>query len=386
MGVPFGFDPSPELAERFARVAEIDRLRAAFDGERIVATFGAYSLQLTVPGGVLPAAGTTVVAVMPTHRRRGLLRSLMTEHLAEAHDRNEPLAALWASESGIYGRFGYGPASERYVMTLDKAFARLREPVPINDSMQLIDVDRAVEVFPSIYEPVASRRPGMYSRSAHWWRHRVFADPEHFRQGATAHRRVLHTRGGTPAGYVVYRTRTDFAAHTAEVRIIELVGVDAEAEKALWQFVFGIDLVSTIRYWNQPVDDPLRWWLEQPRRMERNLSDALWVRPVDVVAALENRRYACAGSVTLRIDDPLCPWNEGTYRLTAAPDGSATCERASGAADVALTPCALGAIYLGGNWAGELERAAVISGSRQAITQLDAMFRWSPGPWCQEVF
>lgn len=96
MGVPFGIDPSPELAERFARVAEIDRLRAAFDGGRIVATFGAYSLKLTAPGGALPTAGTTVVTVLPTHRRRGILRSLMAEHLAEAHDRNEPLAALWA--------------------------------------------------------------------------------------------------------------------------------------------------------------------------------------------------------------------------------------------------------------------------------------------------
>lgn len=132
-------------------------------------------------------------------------------------------------------------------MTLDKSFARLREPVAIKDSMQLVDVEGAVDVFPSIYEQAASGRPGTYARNAEWWRHRVFADPEQFRQGATAHRRVLHTRGGTPAGYLVYRTRTDFAAHTAEVQIIELVGIDPEAERALWQFVFGIDLVSTIK-------------------------------------------------------------------------------------------------------------------------------------------
>lgn len=120
--------------------------------------------------------------------------------------------------------------------------------------------------------------------------------------------------------------------------------------------------------------------------MERKLSDALWVRPVDVIAALEHRKYACDGCVTIRIDDPLCRWNEGTYRLESTPDGSDRCERTNSAAEAVLTPFALGAIYLGGNRADDLARAGVIAGSRKAIRQLDTMFRWSPAPWCQEVF
>lgn len=386
MGIPFGFDPSAELRDRFQHLFELERLRSAFDDGQMVATFGALSLRLTVPGGFLPTAGTTVVTVMPTHRRQGLLRTLMREHLAEVHQNREPLAALWASETSIYGRFGYGPATERVVMKLDKQFARMQQPVDIRNGMRLIDGDEALAVFPGIYQQAIVSRPGTFARHHVWWEHRVLYDPEEMRQGATSHRRVLHTRDADPCGYLIYRTVGEPGRGPNRVQVVELIGVDPEAEKALWQYVFGIDLISSIEYDNQPVDDPLRWWLEQPRRMSRSTEDALWVRVIDVVSALEGRRFSQAGGVTFRMHDTLCPWNDGVYRLEADQQGTARCRTVDTEPEIDLSPYALGAVYLGGTRLQDLARSGVVTGTADALKRADALFTNHPLPWCQEVF
>ena len=163
------------------------------------------------------------------------------------------------------------------------------------------------------------------TRNPEWWKQRVLRDPEYMRRGATAHRRVLYVRDGQPAGYVIYRTRMNLERMGSEIQVIELIGIDSAAEKALWQFVFGIDLATTIDFWNQSVDDPLCWWLEQPRRLERKVEDGIWLRVVDVAAALSGRRYSTAGSLTLHVRDEQCPWNEGGWQLTADKDGVARC-------------------------------------------------------------
>jgi predicted acetyltransferase len=386
IAVPFLFDRTPETSERFRSVFELERLRAAVDGNQIVATIGALTAQITVPGNVLPLDATSIVTVLPTHRRQGVLRALMTDHLAELHRNGEPLAALWASESSIYGRFGYGPACERAVARLEKPHARMREPVDVAGTMQIVERAQAEELFPAIYDSVAPRRPGMLARSEHWWKHRVLGDPEHMRRGRTAHRRVLYVRDGRSAGYVIYRTRTDFERGTTEVRVIELVGIDAAAEKALWQYLFGIDLVTSIHHWNQPVDDSLRWWLEQPRQLERKIEDSLWLRPVDVAAALAGRRYSCAGSLLLQVRDRLCPWNEGVWELVVESDGMGRCRQVNAEPELELTPDVLGMAYLGGHRFGTLGRCGLITGSPDALRRADALFTWDPLPWCQEQF
>jgi predicted acetyltransferase len=252
--------------------------------------------------------------------------------------------------------------------------------------MQLLEQHEALEHFPSIYRKVAPQRPGMFERSDHWWQHRVLSDPEQSRNGATAHRRVLHTRDGEPAGYVIYRTRTNHIESTAEVRLVELIGIDPQAEKSLWQFIFGIDLVDSIMYWNLPADDPVHWWLEQPRRMERKIEDSLWVRPVDVAAALSGRRYSSAGTVVFRMRDELCPWNDGVYRLDVDHEGAARCQSVNAEAELDLTPYALGATFLGGHRFGDLARAGLVKGTPVALQRADSIFKWDPLPWCQEVF
>jgi len=386
MALAFGIDPTSEHLQRFNNVFERDRLRAIFDRDQIVATFGALSLRMTVPGNVVPVAGTSVVTVLPTHRRQGLLREMMKGHMAELRKTGEPLAALWASESSIYGRFGYGPAVERAVTRLEKSYARFETPADIRGTMRLLERDEAQQIFPAVYDRVSPRRPGMIARTQNWWTHRVLGDPEFMRRGATAHRRALYVRDGRPEGYVIYRSRTDWDQGATEVRVIELVGTDPEAEKALWQYVFGIDLVATITHWNQPPDDPLRWWLEQPRRLDRKIEDALWVRPIDVGRALSERRYAAAGSLRLRIHDTLCPWNDGVWKLEADAKGQAVCRQAEADAEIALSPATLGMLYLGGHRASALAKSGLVTGSPEALARADALFTWDPLPWCPEIF
>ncbi len=383
-GIPFGYDPTPEAAERAMKITDPERLRAAFDGTQLVATFGSYSLDLTVPGGVVPTAGTTAVTVLPTHRRRGILRQLMEDHLLDVHERGEPLAALWASESSIYGRFGYGPAADIARTTLAKPFAVMAQPVDITGAMRFVDRDEALTTFPDIYATVCRQRPGMFARSDVWWRHRRLDDPEFIRQGGTSYRRVLYECNGQPLGYVIYRTRLSPEGDLTVI-VIDLTAVQPEAEKALWQFIFGIDLTIEIQAW-RPVDDPLLWWLEQSRRMQRRIEDSLWIRPIDVVSALNRRRYSCPGSVVFRVTDALCPWNEGTYRLDVEPCGMGECRRVDVTPACELTPFTLGAIYLGGRHPSALARAGLIHGEPATLRQLDVMFAWDPLPWCGEVF
>src|SRR6185503_18593563 len=103
------------------------RALAAYDGDEPVALTGAYRFDLSIPGGELPCAGVTWVGVIPTHRRRGILRDLMRRELEDVHSWGEPIAALWASEAAIYGRFGYGHAAPNGQAKSDRARFALRE-------------------------------------------------------------------------------------------------------------------------------------------------------------------------------------------------------------------------------------------------------------------
>jgi predicted acetyltransferase len=387
LSIPFGMDPNPGMKARFRIAMEQAELRAGFDGEQMISTFGAYHLNLTVPGGnSVPTAGTTLVTVLPTHRRQGVLTAHMRQHFQEAYEQDQPLAALWASESHIYGRFGYGPAAETARITIQKAQAKLKEPVDLRGSMRLVETEEALAIFPDIYRPIAKTRPGMFERSSDWWKVRMLADPEEMRRGATSHRRVLHVREGQAVGYAIYRTNPSFSQKATELQLIELIGQDPLAERAVWQFLFGVDLIDTITHWNLPVDDPLVWWVEQPRELSRKLTDSIWVRPVNVVEALSRRRYGAAGELVFQFRDDFCPWNEGTFRLSATADGQGHCEKTQAAAELSLTPFTLGSIYLGGHSVRPLARAGLIPGSPEALHQTEALFGWTVKPWCQEVF
>lgn len=385
MGIPFAMDPHPDGRETFARHFEWERLRAAFDGGQMVATFGAFSLRVTVPGGRVPMAGTTVVTVLPTHRRRGILRRLMREHLEELHESGEPLAGLWASESSIYGRFGYGSASERAEIKLQKPWARLRHPAG-DGYVRFVTKEEAAELFAPIFAVAAQDRPGMFERTTNWWQNRVLPDPEYKRHGSTACRHAVCFRNEQPVSYVSYRSCADGGDHLTGIEIRELLAVDPAAEQQAWQFLFGIDLVTSYRCWNRPVDDSLFWWLEQPRRATRVVEDALWVRLVNIAEALCARKYSASGRLVLEVQDEFCPWNAQRYLLEVDEDQTVRCEPTNASAEVTLSASTLGSVYLGGHRLANLARAGLAHGAEDAIQRMVRMFAWHRAPWVQELF
>src|SRR6478609_10809973 len=165
IGHYFGWVPSEEDAERFSSRLPHDRMHAVFDDGHIVAGAGAYGFELTLPGGPTPCAGVTVVGVLPSHRRRGLLRRMMELQLRDVRERGEPIAALWASEETIYGRFGYGLASLAHNVDAERRSVAIRRDLPRDGSMRLVTSDEALRTFPRLYDRVGKGRPGMIVRT-----------------------------------------------------------------------------------------------------------------------------------------------------------------------------------------------------------------------------
>ncbi len=389
LGYAFNFDPDEEDVGRFRERLELERTVAAFDDREMVGTGGAFSLQLTVPGGTapVPTGGTTVIAVRPTHRRRGVLRSIMDFHLAEVAERDEPVAALWASDSGIYGRFGYGPASHRFELEIDKhhvAFAG--DPPP--GQVDLRPVDVVLPELRAVYDRVATRRPGMFARDERWWELVTLLDPEKWRDGYSERRYAVY-RGpaGEPEGYALYRTKEKWErGHGAgSARIVELIAATAAAAGGLWRYLCSLDLVAELTYWNAPIDHELPWLVANPRRIHAKVQDALWVRLMDVPAALSARRYRVPGRMVIEVVDDTWPPAAGVYELEGGPDG-AECKPTDAEPELRLDAMALGALYLGGNEVATLARTGHVDADPDVAEHADLMFGWHEAPWCQEVF
>ncbi|MGH8937211.1 MAG: GNAT family N-acetyltransferase [Acidimicrobiia bacterium] len=387
MGAAFSWDPRPEDLEHSRAITEFDRTLAAFEGDRIVGTAGAFSYELTVPGGSLPAAGVTAVSVFPTHRRRGILSSMMRHQLDDVRERGEPLAILWALESIIYGRYGYGIAADGLAFELERTYARLANPVEVPGRVRLVERDEALKTWPEVYDRARRERPGAVNRTEAWWDHETLYDPEHHRDGYTVNRLAVYEEGGRALGYVRYRIKDDWPGGLpgSELAVGELISTTPQSYVGLWQYVLGVDLIRKIEARRRPPDEPLRWMLADPRRLQRRPSDALWARLVDVPTALAGRRYSVRGSLIVEVRDAFCPWNEGTYLLEGGPEG-ASCRTTRAAPEIVLSAAELGAAYLGGTPLSVLREAGRVQGDDQAVRRADLMFSWSPAPWSPEVF
>ena len=386
-GKGFHHDPGPDGLERSMRLGNFARSTAAFDGDEVVGTAGIWDFDLTVPGGTLPAAGVTWVSVKPTHRRQGILTSMMRIQLDAIREQGEPIAALWASEAPIYGRFGYGLAAEGVDFHIARPHARLRHTVPWTGRCRFVTRDEALAAWPAVYDAVRKTIPGLISRSPDWWAYRHLPAQETPRPPLTGSFRVQYEEDGRPLGYVRYRVKEQYADGypTSELRVVELIAASDAAYSALWSYVFGVDLMATIACdWGR-VDEPLLHMLEDPRRLVRRTQDTLWVRVVDVAKALAARRYPVEGRLVLRIRDPFCPWNDGTYALEGGPNG-ATCVPSPATPDIELEATALGGVYLGGQRFQALARAGRVSGSAEALRRADSLFAWDPAPWIPEIF
>ncbi len=365
---------------------EPGRTIAAYDGDEIVGGASIYGRVMTIPGSAAPVAGITLVAVLPTHRRRGILTAMMRKQLTDLYESGgEPITALNAAEATIYGRFGYGIASHVAELQGDKRFMALRPGTDLGDgTIRLLGRQEARPLLEKVYDTARRGGVGWVDRTEKFWEARL-ADGERARDGGTALRFAVHTEpGGEATGYALYRSKAQL------VQVIEVAATARQSYAALWRYLLDLDAHSELAY-DAAVDEPLKHLLTDPRAARTTLIDNLWVRLVDVERALTARRYSASLDLVLEVQDPFCPWNAGRYSLRA--DGeSVTCERTQARPDLRLTSAELGAAYLGGTTLSSLAAAGRVEELRPgALTVASLAFRgerepFHPSGWAFPAF
>jgi predicted acetyltransferase len=366
--------------------------RAVFEPERsllaeaddaVVAHAAAFTRDLSVPGGTLPAAHVTMVGVAPSHRRQGLLRRMMQRQLAEVP---EPLAVLWASEGRIYPRFGYGLATQRLSMNIDTREVTLPQPQRPG-RLRTLTPAGARPLVEQVYGSVRAARPGWSSRNDRWW-DKVLDDPPKQRHGATELRATVHEGADGVDGYALWRAKSDWSPGGPQGEVVakEVVTADPDAYLTLWRFLLSIDLTRSAKLWLGGHDEPLLHLANEPRRLGATLGDGLYVRIVDVPTALTGRRYPAPVEVVLEVTDRLLEANAGRWRLVADGD-KVNCVRTDEPADLTCDIVDLGAAYLGGTSLGALAAAGRVREARPgALAAASAGFGWHRAPAGIEIF
>jgi predicted acetyltransferase len=382
----FNYDGKEEERDLEEKVFEFERSIAAVDGDTFVGTGGALSFDLTVPGGTMPVGGLTAIAVSPTHRRRGILTGIMRYHFDDVLGRGEPISVLRASESVIYGRYGYGVATRDASWRIDRVHTAFARPLEVDGEVRLVTPDEARSILPDVYERAGRSTPGFLTRKSNVWDF-TFADLENWRDGFTANRFAVYEEGGEALGYLRYRAKGRWENNLPKNELLaaELISVSPKAEAALWHFAFSADLVETIRTQNRPTADHLHALLADPRRLATKQVDGMWVRLLDVPAALSGRRYRRSGRLVLEVADDFLPDAGGRFLLEGGPDG-AECRRTDEEPDVVLDPVVLGARYLGSNSFELYHQVGRVHGDLKDIRRADEMFAWYVEPWCPHYF
>lgn len=377
----WGFTADGEQRRRAGEIVAAERPFGAYADGDMAGTAMSFALELTVPGQVqLPMAGVSYVAVHPLRRRRGIMRALMRSQLDDLYARGVPVAGLGASEAGIYGRFGYGPATWDSSWRLARGAVRGLADQDGGCRLELVDSSRAREVFPGVHERARRFRVGdVRTYSGRW--HDLIGDGRLF---------LLCLDGeGRTSGYAIYRIeRTErYSAHAAVI-VDHLMACTGAAYRSLWAYLADLDVSDWVIAAGRPVDEPLRWALADSRQLVvTGVHDHLWVRLVDLPAALSGRRYVAEGSLILDVADPFCPWNEGRWLLEGGPDG-AGCRPAGHArgAVLRLDAAALGSLFLGGTSAMDLATAGRVDADAESLRRAAGMFGSGTSPWCSTEF
>jgi len=381
----FGQDPPRDfLDDLVVPYLELDRyigVRDPLAHHELVASAAILSKQMTFPGGAVhPVAGVTWVAVRPGWRRRGLLRSMITEQLHGLHAAGgEPIAILTASEAGLYGRYGYGQAIGQVRLELLHG-ASLR-PGTRTEAVVETRAERARPLARALYERVAPTVVGHLSRPASVWNLRT-SDHAELRDGASRRRWALH-----PDGYVIYRIKSGWAHHGPNSQLVldEICAATPLARTSLWQYLMSMDLVRSVSYRAGWIDDPLRDLLLDPRRLQLAMSDHVWLRIVDLDRAIGMRSYRSPFHAVVELTDALCPWNSGAWALDLTTAGG-TATRSTNTPQVRLDIVDLGAAFLGGTPLARLAAADRVTGDPAAVRSLGEALATPLAPWCPEGF
>jgi predicted acetyltransferase len=384
----FHGDSAPEGPDFLRDSLPIDRSICAVVDGNIAGVTSSFPFEINTPGSSARAAGIIAVGVLPTHRRRGILRGLMRRQLADARDAGEPLAVLWASESSIYHRLGFGMAIRAQIGRLDRTAVRFRDNHPNAGRMRLVSTDDARTLLPPLYDRAMLDVPGALRRTPDWWSMVVLADRPWQRMGAGPLRIVVHSTDGIDDGYAMYRTSRSWDPEglvDGYAIVVEALGSTPAVVHALWRYLVNIDLVGDIRPFNIPLDHPLPLMLDDPRQLRLHQRDGVWLRIVDLPAALRGRSYAAPGELVVEVRDADCSWNAGNWRLNVGD--AVVVEPTSRSADISLDVGDLGAAYLGGVSFNTLRQSTrAVEHVPGCIQRADAMFRTDRQPWFIDDF
>ncbi|MEX0761729.1 MAG: GNAT family N-acetyltransferase [Dehalococcoidia bacterium] len=386
----FGYYPREEPGERELYVSrhEPERTVVAATGGKMVGTSVAYSYGLSVPGGkILPVAAVSDVTVAVTHRRRGILTQMMRRQLGQARERGEPASVLWASESLLYRRFGFGMAVQHERWDIPREHGTIAHMPDTPGEVRFASPAEIRTLARDVYERTVELRPGMVTRNDAWWNTQLF-DPEHRRGGMSAFFYAVYEEDGRTEGYIQYRIDNVWTKKHPDksLKVVELMAATDSAHAALWQFCMSVDLVTTVTSEHQPVDDPLWWMLTDPRWLHREPFDAVWLRIIDPVKMLSSRTYSTEDKLVFEVRDKFCPWVAGRYEIDGGPAG-AEVRPTNAEPDITMWGAGLGACYLGGSRFSSLVRAGRMEAkSADAMRRADLMFTANRAPWCPQEF
>jgi predicted acetyltransferase len=378
-------DPAPEKLAAELDLLEPHRTHGVFGGDELIGGGTMLTRRMTLPGtGPQPVAAVSCVAVATDHRRRGALTELMRAQLHAQHGSGDAFAALYASEGGIYGRYGYGLAGHRAFYAVPRG-AVFQSTVDLGDGrIREVDKETALPLMHHLHGKVAPTRVGWLDRNKQSWEAFLVENAaELLADGNTKWRYVIH-----PEGYAIYQVKRKWDVRKPEhqVNAREVLGTTPQAYAALWRYLLDIDLTASVRA-EAATDDPIIHMLKDATDGVRTVQDGLWVRIIDIDRALPLRSYSAPVDVVLAVEDTLCPWNAGAWRLVAEADGSATVTRTDAQPDLALGIRELGAMFLGGTTVQELVASQRIReltpGKARAASRA---FAGDHQPHCPEVF
>ncbi len=383
------YEPSDEQYEIDKKALTPEMTMVAFDDGTIIGTSGALPFESAVPGGaIVKNAGVTIVTVSATHRRRGVLTTMMKKLLRQERDRGCPVASLWASESIIYGRFGFGIAIEHENYLIDTRQASLKHMPEIPGRIRFIDREEARKVLPVAWEAAVQVHVGVPRRDDVSWDGYILGLNE-AKDGWGKPFLVVYEEDGKPLGYARYMVkelRVFGEKNHGVINAHDVIHSTPASHAALWNHLLNIDLYDQVSTWCSPSDDSLPWMLADPRQLERKPYDGLWYRLLDVPAALAARTYLAEGSIVFDVEDSFVPEWGGRFELSGGPDG-ATCVATTKSADITLPTASLAAIYLGGAKLVDLQRAGRVEEITDgAVSLADAMFATVRAPWCPLMF
>jgi len=361
---------------------------AAFEDGEVVGTSGAIGFESAVPGGaIIKNAGVTAVTVATTHRRQGVLTNMMKRLLKQEREKGQPVASLWASESVIYGRFGYGMSIQHENFLIDTRKAVINNSPEIPGKIRIIKPDEARKVLPVAWEAAVQSNIGIPRRGEIGWDR--WANDLSGGNGWGAPFIIVYEENGIPLGYAQYQLKE---LHVFGEQTHGLVNADMvvhsnpASHAALWNHLLNVDLYDTLSTWRSPADDSLPWMLADQRQLERKPYDGVWYRMLDVAEALSTRTYLAEGSLVVDVEDSFIPEWGGRFELTGGPDG-ATCVPTTKGADISMPTASLATIYLGGAKLGDLARAGRAEELTEgSMARADAMFATVKAPWCPMMF